>query len=159
MHCMYSVCTVYIHVYSIYIHCTTWRWYRLVYWGKYLSGTSKIYVVPLYTVCTCICNVCTCIYNVCALYNQLSEQVFMADREMQMQDWGTLRDIPRPSVAWDNMDEGPVQKMVNFFMPGQMLQKQRRPSTVVVYAYNMWYSCTVYVHVYMYTYVQCMCMV
>ena len=32
-------------------------------------------------------------------------------------------------------------------------------NTVVVYAYNMWYPCTVYVHVYMYTYVQCMCMV
>jgi hypothetical protein len=42
----------------------------------------------MYNVWTCLYNVCTCIYNVCTWYNQLSQQGFMANTEMQMQDWG-----------------------------------------------------------------------
>ena len=150
MYRMADSCTLALYVAS-------WRQDRQVCWEKYPSCTSKIYVVPLYTVCTCIYNVCTCIYNVCALYNQLSEQIFVADTEMQMQDWGISLDPPMHWTIWMRA----VQKMVNFFVSGhwQMLQKQRRPSTVVVYAYNMWYPCTVYVHVYTpYVHVcSCMC--
>ena len=154
MYRMADSCTLALYVAS-------WRRYRQVCWEKYPSCTSKIYVVPLYTVCTCMYNVCTCIYNVCALYNQLSEQVFVADTEMQMQDWGISLG---PPMHWTIWMRALSRRWWIFLCQGQsghwqMLQKQRRPSTVVVYAYNMWYPFTVYVHVYMYTYVQCMCMV
>ena len=50
-------------------------------------------------------------YNVCTWYNQLSQQVFMVDREMQMQDRGTslcplllwtiwMEAVPVWSVSW-----------------------------------------------------------
>ncbi len=75
----------------------------------------------------CIYNVCTCVYNVCTWYNRLSQQVFVANTEMPMQRWG----ISHCSLMHGTMRirAVPVQKMVIFFMPGQMLQKQRRPST------------------------------
>ncbi len=103
----------------------------------------------MYIVCTCMNHVCTCIYNVCTWYNQLSLQVFVADREMQMQDWGTslaLQVCCTGRYGW----AVPVQKMAIFFMPDQMLQKQRshqqKPDGYI--AYNMGCPCTVYVHVY-----------
>jgi hypothetical protein len=73
-------------------------------------------------------------YNVCTWYNQLSQQVFMVDREMQMQDRGTSL---CPLLLWTIwMEAVPVQKMVTFLMPGQMLKIQRRPSTSFLKAWR-----------------------
>ena len=62
-----------------------------------------------------------CMYNVCTWYNQLSQQVFMVDREMQMQDRGTSL---CPLLLWTIwMEAVPVQKMETFFMPGQITDR------------------------------------
>ena len=63
-----------------------------------------------------------CMYNVCTWYNQLSQQVFMVDREMQMQDRGTSLCPLLHGTIW--MQAVPVQKMEIFLMPGQMLKIQ-----------------------------------
>ncbi len=77
----------------------------------------------IYNVNTCLYNVCKCIYNVCTWYNQLSQQVFVPNTEMLMQGLG----ISHRSLMQGTMRirAVPVQKMVIFFMPDQMLQKQR----------------------------------
>ena len=67
--------------------------------------------------CTCLYIVCTCIYTV-HNFNQLSQQVFVAVTEMQM----SLSPLMQGTMR---MGAVPVRKMVIFFMPGQMLQKQR----------------------------------
>ena len=54
-------------------------------------------------------------------FNQLSQQVFVAITEMQMSVSPLMQGTMRMGAV-------PVRKMVIFFMPGQMLQKQRRPS-------------------------------
>ena len=54
-------------------------------------------------------------------FNQLSQQVLVAITEMQM----SLSPLMQGTMR---MGAVPVWKMVIFFMPGQMLQKQRRPS-------------------------------
>ncbi len=79
-----------------------------------------VHVPLMYNVCTCLYIVCTCIYTV-HNFNQLSQQVFVAITEMQMSRSPLMQGTMRMGAI-------PVQKMVIFFMPGQMLQKQRRPS-------------------------------
>ena len=68
-------------------------------------------------------------YNVYTWYKQLSQQVFVVDRETQMQDSGTSLCPLLLGTIWTRMQAVPVQKMEIFFMPGQMLKIQRRPST------------------------------
>ncbi len=45
--------------------------------GKYLSGSSIKYFMPMYNVCTCIYTVCTCICNVHTWYNHVHSQESM----------------------------------------------------------------------------------
>ncbi len=135
------------------LYVASWRRYRRVCRGNTVVAHAKnmqcscTWNVRVYTMYVHV-NTMYVQYNVCTWYNQLSEQVFVADTEMQMQDWG-ISLWPSDSDARDNMDQGSsCPEDGDFFMQGQMLQKQRRPSTVVVYAYNMWHPCTVYVHIY-----------
>jgi hypothetical protein len=66
----------------------------------------------MYIVCTCIYNVCTCIYNVCTWYNQLFQQDFVANTEMQMQDRGiSLGPLMQGTIR---MRAVPVQMMMIF---------------------------------------------
>jgi hypothetical protein len=69
-------------------------------------------------------------YNVYTWY----EQVFVVDRETQMQDSGTSLSPLLLGTIW--MQAVPVQKMEIFFMPGQMLKIQRRPSTSFLKAWR-----------------------
>ncbi len=86
----------------------------------------------MYNVCICLYNVCTCIYNVCTWYNQLSQQVFMANTEMQTQYLGiSLGPLMQGTMR---MRAVPVQKMEIFFMSGQNFEKacsilQAHPAT------------------------------
>ena len=70
------------------------------------------------------------------MYNQLSEQVFVADTEMQMQDRGMSLGPPTVMHRTIWIRAVPVQKMVIFLMQGQMLQKQRRPPTSLSVAWR-----------------------
>ena len=74
------------------------------------------------------------IYNVYTWYKQLSQQVFVVDRETQMQDSGTSLCPLLLGTIW--MQAVPVQKMEIFLMPGQMLKIQRRPSTSFLKAWR-----------------------
>ena len=62
-------------------------------------------------------------------FNQLSQQVFVAITEMQM----SLSPLMQGTMR---MGAVPVLRMVIFFMPGQMLQKQRRPSASLSVAWR-----------------------
>ena len=77
-----------------------------------------------------MCHSCTLYVHVYTMYvhgftvhnfNQLSQQVLVAITEMQMSLSPLMQETMR-------MGADPLWKMVIFFMPGQMLQKQRRPS-------------------------------
>jgi hypothetical protein len=59
--------------------------------------------------------------SMCTWYNQLSQQVFVASTEMQLQDGGiSLGPLMQGTMR---MRAVPVQKMVIFFMPGQNFEK------------------------------------
>ncbi len=129
----------YIQGISLYVHNDWFLYYSIVHTyvncctGEYTVAYTKVvyaynmwypgHVQCMYTVCTCIYHVCTCTYCVHTCFNQLSQQVFMATTEMQMQDWRIFLSLWRM-----RMGAVPVQKMVNFFMRGQTLLKWRRPS-------------------------------
>ena len=121
---------------------------------EHLGGIVIKCVVLMYNICTCLYNVCTRLYNVCTCtthvqrmymsihcmymyvhgftvhnFNQLSQQVLVAITEMQMS-------LSPPMQGTTRMGAVPVWKMVIFFMPGQMLQKQRRPSASLSVAWT-----------------------
>jgi hypothetical protein len=62
----------------------------------------------MYIVRTCTYNVCTFIYHVCTWYNQLSQQVFVADSIRKRDADAGLRNItwPSESAVQDDMDGG-----------------------------------------------------
>jgi hypothetical protein len=79
-------------------------------------------------------------------FNQLSQQVFVAITEMQM----SLSPLMQGTMR---MGAVPVRRMVIFLMPGQMLQKQRRPSASLSVAQQV-YQTNMYIRaIYRYIYI------
>jgi hypothetical protein len=67
-------------------------------------------------------------------FNKLSQQVFVANTEMQMQDGGIF--LSPFLQGWMKFECSPCPEDGEFFMQGQMLLKQMRPSASLSVAWR-----------------------
>jgi len=104
-------------------------------------------MVPMYSVCTCIYTACTRICNVHTCFNQLSQQQILVG--IWRYFGGIYLYVHNGRFLYDSI--------VHTYVRGSA-GEYAVANTTLVYAYNMWYPCTVHVHVYtlyVHEYMQC----